>query len=219
MAAIHLTEQDPLPPLPPPKVDPEVAAGRASTVGLGVGLNEHPKGWLVGLVQPNAPAAGAGIKRGDVITAINNRPARSLGIAEIRALLGGQPGRIITIDLLTPTEKRTLVVQNARYVRTSVAATNASKQDTEPYQTVQVHYDLGGREFLLFQTKERGRAMPIGDETRHVLINGAAGMVAFRNQQSKRSVMWSYDGTTYHLSDYRGVLDLDTLLRIARSIR
>ena len=42
-------------------------------------MDDQPRGVLVAEVEENSPAAQAGLRRGDVITAINKLPVTSLG--------------------------------------------------------------------------------------------------------------------------------------------
>ncbi|HEX2565977.1 MAG TPA: Do family serine endopeptidase [Burkholderiales bacterium] len=64
----------------------EVRRGR-----LGISMEDVAggEGARVAEVQPNSPAAQAGLKPGDVVTALNGRPVR--GAAELRARLGVVP--------------------------------------------------------------------------------------------------------------------------------
>ena len=48
-------------------------------------------GALISEVEPNSPAAAAGLRKGDVVVALNGRPVRAP--AELRARLGGSAGR------------------------------------------------------------------------------------------------------------------------------
>jgi serine protease Do/serine protease DegQ len=64
----------------------EVRRGR-----LGIAMRDTvgTEGALIAEVQPNSPAASAGLQKGDVVTALNGRPVRSA--AELRARLGVVP--------------------------------------------------------------------------------------------------------------------------------
>ena len=61
-------------------------------------IPEDVDGLVVRQVNPEGPAAGAGIERGDVLTAINGLP--STDIKSVRAALEGlQPGEAVTLTL------------------------------------------------------------------------------------------------------------------------
>jgi serine protease Do/serine protease DegQ len=64
----------------------EVRRGR---LGLGMTDPASGEGALIESVQPDSPAARAGLRKGDVVTALNGRPVR--GAAELRARLGVVP--------------------------------------------------------------------------------------------------------------------------------
>jgi len=82
----------------------EVRRGR-----LGVAMQDVPAGTGATLteVQPDSPAAAAGLRKGDVITALNGRPVR--GAAELRARLGVVPaGETVELRVQRGKETRTI---------------------------------------------------------------------------------------------------------------
>ncbi|MGH8740917.1 MAG: trypsin-like peptidase domain-containing protein, partial [Burkholderiales bacterium] len=82
----------------------EVRRGR-----LGIGMQDvvGGEGATVADVQADSPAAQAGLRKGDVITAFNGRPVRSA--AELRARLGVMPvGETVELRLQRASESRTL---------------------------------------------------------------------------------------------------------------
>ena len=82
----------------------EVKRGR-----LGVGMRDvvGGDGALVAEVEPRSPAAQAGLRKGDVITALNGRPVR--GGAELRARLGVVPvGETIELKVQRGGETRVI---------------------------------------------------------------------------------------------------------------
>jgi serine protease Do/serine protease DegQ len=82
----------------------EVRRGR-----LGVAMQDVPAGTGATLteVQPGSPAAAAGLRKGDVITALNGRPVR--GAAELRARLGVVPaGETVELRVQRGKEIRTV---------------------------------------------------------------------------------------------------------------
>jgi serine protease Do/serine protease DegQ len=83
----------------------EVRRGR-----LGVGMQDlvGGEGALLAEVQPDSPAAQAGLRKGDVVTAFNGRPVRSA--AELRARLGVIPAGE-TVELRVQRGKETRVLK------------------------------------------------------------------------------------------------------------
>jgi predicted aspartyl protease len=72
------------------RIEPEPAeAGRFDRSGLW--LNAGDDGFMVASVAPGTPAAEAGLAEGDVITAIDGRPARPESLSDARAALRSLP--------------------------------------------------------------------------------------------------------------------------------
>jgi serine protease Do/serine protease DegQ len=65
-------------------------------------------GALIAEVEPNSPAAAAGLRKGDVVTALNGHPVR--GPAELRARLGVVPAGE-TVELKLQRDKETQLVK------------------------------------------------------------------------------------------------------------
>ena len=65
-------------------------------------------GALIAEVEPNSPAAAAGLRKGDVVTALNGHPVR--GPAELRARLGVVPAGE-TVELKLQRDKETQVIK------------------------------------------------------------------------------------------------------------
>ena len=73
-----------------------------------VDQNGQPAGVAVGSVVTGGPAAAAGIKPGDVITAVNNTPVQSS--AELSEVLAGlSPGQAVPVTVIDPQGKTTSV--------------------------------------------------------------------------------------------------------------
>jgi serine protease Do/serine protease DegQ len=82
----------------------EVRRGR-----LGLGMTDPPagEGAAIAELQDNSPAARAGLRKGDVVTALNGRPVRSA--AELRARLGVIPvGESVELRVRRGNETQTL---------------------------------------------------------------------------------------------------------------
>ncbi|MEW5686980.1 MAG: aspartyl protease family protein [Pseudomonadota bacterium] len=57
--------------------------------------------FTIGLVAPGSPAEAAGLKTGQVITAVNGRPAAELGVAGLTALRTAPAGQALALTLQT----------------------------------------------------------------------------------------------------------------------
>jgi len=87
-------------------------------------LKGQQTGALVGEVEPNAPAATAGIKTGDVITAVNGKKVNDP--RELRLMIGSMaPGTKAQLEINREGETKTLDVQLAEM------PPNAANEDTE----------------------------------------------------------------------------------------
>ena len=75
-----------------------VSTGRASHPVIGVGLAAGPQGPVIRSVQPGAPAAGAGLKPDDVITAING-VATASPTQVVAAIERNGVGRKLTLSI------------------------------------------------------------------------------------------------------------------------
>jgi C-terminal processing protease CtpA/Prc len=75
------------------------AAFGESTIEWKTGFQEGDNGFRVVNVQPNTPAAAAGIAAGDLITAVDGRPAASVGQAEFGGLMRRADGTIVRLDI------------------------------------------------------------------------------------------------------------------------
>jgi hypothetical protein len=66
----------------------------------GMWFNETPRGFLVADVTADSPAATAGLRKDDVITAVNGRPAHEIKVYELRERLRTQaPGTSIVLTV------------------------------------------------------------------------------------------------------------------------
>jgi serine protease Do len=74
--------------------------GITPAIAKSLGLDsEQPSGALVASVTPNSPAAKAGVKQGDVITAAGGHPVKQVGDLP-RIVAGTPPGQQIDLTLL-----------------------------------------------------------------------------------------------------------------------
>jgi predicted aspartyl protease len=81
-----------------PIIPPPEDAGRFDRSGLWI--NAAADGYAVVYVTEGGPAAQAGIVVGDVITALDGKPAAAAGLPDARAMLRARPaGSTVTVDL------------------------------------------------------------------------------------------------------------------------
>jgi hypothetical protein len=107
------------------------AAGAPADAGhgyLGVGLGDAPAGApvaaaMVGPLDPNGPAAKAGLRRGDLIRAVNGHAVES-GTALQSYILSQRPGAVLVFDVMRRGA--------SGYAETRLTATLASPPGTNP---------------------------------------------------------------------------------------
>ena len=138
----------------------EVRRGR-----LGIAMQPNVggiDGAQIAEVEPNSPAAAAGLRKGDVVTALNGHPVR--GPAELRARLGVVPAGE-TVELKVLRGKETQVI--------SARVAEIDKSQAAGGQTVP---ELNGAS--LVEVERRG----LPGNNRAVLVNGVeAGTPAFQH--------------------------------------
>jgi carboxyl-terminal processing protease len=78
----------------------EVEGGSFS--GVGMAVNEVPRGLRVGLVFPGSPAKEAGIEEGDLITAVDGRSLKGVSAEEATAEIKGKSGTTVTLTVVSP---------------------------------------------------------------------------------------------------------------------
>ncbi|WP_025027182.1 S41 family peptidase [Caldalkalibacillus mannanilyticus] len=69
----------------------------SSFIGVGVYIEVTEKGVMVEGVIPGSPAEKAGLKKGDIITHINDQPLAGVKIEQVKQLLTGQPGSKVKV--------------------------------------------------------------------------------------------------------------------------
>src|SRR5215475_11395044 len=115
-----------------PTVDNLIQYGKVSHGYIGIGINDvtpenarffnvkKAEGALVAQVEPNSPGAKAGLKTGDVITAIDGQSVNDSG--ELQVVVGQkQPGTTINLD----------VVRNGSSLKVPVTLEAMGKRDRE----------------------------------------------------------------------------------------
>jgi carboxyl-terminal processing protease len=78
------------------------AVTEGSFSGVGMSVTEVPRGLRVARVFENSPAKEGGIKRGDLITAVNGKSIAGEDAELATAQIKGRPGTKVTISVLTP---------------------------------------------------------------------------------------------------------------------
>lgn len=95
-----------------PQASPS-AALESEMVGVGVEIREHEDGLSVVRVLRGSPAAQAGLKSGDIITAINRRSIAGMSMAQSVDLMKGPSGTTVRFDFRRGSD-RTGTVQVTR---------------------------------------------------------------------------------------------------------
>jgi len=137
----------------------EVTEGRFSGVGLSV--NEVPRGLRVSNVFDDSPAKAAGIEVGDVITAVEGRSIAGEDAELATARIKGRPGTKVELTVLTPSsgEKRRVELERAE-LKLPVVEGSLKRVDGEPVAYVRLlGFSLGAHAELRDQIEklyERG---------------------------------------------------------------
>ena len=97
----------------------------------GFGLGEGVKGAVVQDVVANAPASKAGVKAGDVVTAVNGKPVEDRGQLT-RAVASIAPGGKATLSLLRKGKKQEITVTVATRPDEESLARGEGAEDGEP---------------------------------------------------------------------------------------
>src|SRR4051794_30651982 len=81
--------------------------------GVGLSATEDPRGLLVDQVFDGSPAQRAGIRRGDVVVAVNGTSLKGKSGDASRALIKGQPGTQVRLTIRTGKRQRTETLMRA----------------------------------------------------------------------------------------------------------
>jgi carboxyl-terminal processing protease len=82
--------------------------------GVGMTVEEHPRGLEVLSVFDDSPAKTAGIKRGDLIVAVDGKSLKGKDSEESTALIKGPSGTEVALDVITKGKKRTERMRRAQ---------------------------------------------------------------------------------------------------------
>jgi carboxyl-terminal processing protease len=80
----------------------EFKAIKEGKANIGAALSKRYGYAAVIAVVPGGPADKAGVENGDIIEAIESKSTRELSLAEINAMLGGQPGSTLNVYVVRP---------------------------------------------------------------------------------------------------------------------
>ncbi|TBR22335.1 PDZ domain-containing protein [bacterium] len=72
---------------------------KGTFVGIGAGIGEDPKGLKLEFIYPGSGAEAAGLKAGDVVTAVNGTPMAGKKPEDIIKLLRGDENTVVTITV------------------------------------------------------------------------------------------------------------------------
>ena len=110
------------------------------------------EGALITEVEPSSPAATAGLRKGDVVTALNGRPVRAP--AELRARLGVVPaGESVELKLQRGKETQTVKAQIGEIEKTQAAAGQPLAELNGAALAEVERKGLPGKDRALFVTK------------------------------------------------------------------
>lgn len=85
---------------PGASLEPHRTAGlEENIVGLGVEMTPHAQGALLDGVVEGSPAAGLGLKAGDIIIAVNMKSVAGQSLSMIADQIGGRAGTSVTLDI------------------------------------------------------------------------------------------------------------------------
>lgn len=106
------------------KEDYEEIVSANKGVGYGIGINilydEKAQGMRVVRVSVASPADKAGIKQGDIITAVENTPVTIDNYAESVANVRGESGTDVLLTVVSDGKEKKLAVTRGEFVSTSV---------------------------------------------------------------------------------------------------
>ncbi|MGH2922666.1 MAG: S41 family peptidase [Solirubrobacterales bacterium] len=89
-------------------------ATHGSFSGVGLAVNEVPRGLRVATVYPDAPAERAGIRKGDIATAVNGKSIAGTDAELATARIKGPPGSTVKITVLRPSTDSTRELELTR---------------------------------------------------------------------------------------------------------
>ena len=174
------------------------------TIAEAIGL-KTPEGALVAQLEPNSPAAKAGIETGDVITSVNGEAVKdSRDLA--RRIAAITPGTATNVSVFRNGQEKTITMTLGELPQTSVEAEVAEQRATSEAPTLGLTLapassvpSAGDRGVVITEINPTGRAAESGLQTGDVIVevgNNAVNtpadvrkMVDEARTQSKRAVL------------------------------
>jgi serine protease Do len=178
-----------------------VSADIADSLGL-----KHAKGAIVDQQVPDSPAAKAGIKAGDVITAVNGKPVKdSRDLARTIGMMA--PGSKVSVELVHNGEAKTLNVTLAKLPNEKSAEANTGNHEKSAADTGLPHLGLtlapasdvagaGGKGVAVVGVDPDGPAAARGLQTGDIILD--VGGKAVANVGEVRSAMREARNTGKH---------------------
>ncbi len=108
--------------IPPEKVGGPSVGLKENIVGIGVEVEPHTEGLKVLKVLPGGPAAEAQIRRGDVLTAVDQQTLKGLELNQAVEHILGQVGSSLKLDLLRGAQRADVTLVRRRIVLHAVAS-------------------------------------------------------------------------------------------------
>jgi serine protease Do len=174
------------------------------TIAEAIGL-KTPEGALVAQLEPNSPAAKAGIETGDVITSVNGEVVKdSRDLA--RKIAAMRPGTATNVSVFHNGQEKTITVTLGELPRTSVEAKATEQRTTSEAPTLGLTLapansvpSAGDRGVVITEINPTGHAAESGLQTGDVIIEVGSHavntptdvrkMVDEARTQSKRAVL------------------------------
>lgn len=134
-----------------------------SIVGIGVLLTEQGGQVVIVGVVEESPAAQVGIRPDDIIVSVNGQPTQGRTLAEVRQMIAGEEGSVVTLGLFRPSTGQILTVSitRARIVQATVIARLVAP-------------NVGYLRLTLFRS---GSAELVATALRQLLEQGARGLI------------------------------------------
>lgn len=108
--------------IPPEKVGGPSVGLKDNIVGIGVEVEPHAEGLKVLKVLPGGPAADAQLRRGDIVTAVDQHPLKGLELNQAVEYILGQVGSSLKLDLVRGSQQANVTLVRRRITLHAVAS-------------------------------------------------------------------------------------------------